>query len=111
MEKNMFHSILLDAASTGSNSMHQFMLIGGMLLVFYFFMIRPQQKRQKEQRSFVEQMKKGTPVVTIGGIHGKIYEVTDDTVTLEIDSKGTKMTVSKSAISLDSTKQYASKKK
>ena len=91
--------------------MYQFILIGGILLVFYFFMIRPQQKRQREQRSFLEQMKKGTHVVTIGGIHGKIYEVAADTVTLEVDQKGAKITVSRGAISLDSTKQYASKKK
>lgn len=90
--------------------MHQFVLLGGILLVFYLFMIRPQQKRQKEQRTFVDQMKKGTHVVTIGGLHGKIYEVADDTVTLDVDGKGTKITVSKGALSLDSTKQHTAKK-
>ena len=107
----MSYSILLQAVNTGGGAMPQFILIGGIMLVFYFFMIRPQQRRQKEQRVFLEKMKKGTPVVTIGGIHGKVYEVTGETVTLEVDNKGTKMTVSRGAISLDSTKQYAAKKK
>ncbi|MEM9416828.1 MAG: preprotein translocase subunit YajC [Bacteroidota bacterium] len=107
----MLISVPLQAAIIGSDSMPQFILIGGMLLVFYFFMIRPQQRRQREQRSFLAQMKKGTHVVTIGGIHGKIYEVAADTVTLEVDHKGTKITVSRGAISLDSTKQHTAKKK
>lgn len=101
--------LFLEASSMGGN-MPQFILLGGILMVFYLFMIRPQQRRQKEQRTFLEKMKKGTPVVTIGGIHGKIHEVTDNTVTLEMDNKGTKMTFSKGAISLDSTKQYTAKK-
>ena len=106
----MCNALLLQAARTEGNSMHQFILIGGILLVFYFFMIRPQQKRQKDQRTFLEKIKKGEQVITIGGIHGKIYEVADDTVILEIDSKGTKITVSRSAISVDSTKRHVQKK-
>lgn len=101
--------LILEVASMGVN-MHQFILLGGILAVFYLFMIRPQQRRQKEQRTFLEKMKKGTSVVTIGGIHGKIHEVADSTVTIELDNKGTKMTLSKGAISLDSTKQYTAKK-
>ena len=105
----MLNLLLLEATGTQGN-MPQFILLGGILVVFYLFMIRPQQRRQKEQRSFLEKMKKGTRVVTIGGIHGKLYEMADDTVTLEIDNKGTKMIFSKGAISLDSTKQHAAKK-
>ena len=48
-----------------------------MLVVFYFFMIRPQQKKQKELKAFRENMKAGDKVVTIGGIHGKILEIND----------------------------------
>ena len=106
----MRNTLLLQAASTGGNSMHQFILIGGILLVFYFFMIRPQKKRQKDQRAFLDKLKKGEQVITIGGIHGKIYDVADDTVTLEIDSKGAKITVSRGAISVDSTKRHMQKK-
>ena len=105
------HNVLLSqAASTESSAMPQWILLGGMLVVFYFFMVRPQQNRQKEQRTFLEKIKKGEQVITIGGIHGKVYEVADDTVTLEVDSKGAKITVSKSAISIDTTKRQAKKK-
>lgn len=106
----MLKSLFSEAATTGGSSIHQFVLLGGILLVFYLFMIRPQQKRQREQRAFVEQMKKGTHVVTIGGLHGKIHEVTDDTVILDVDGKGTKITFSKGSLSLDSTKQHTAKK-
>ena len=100
----MLNVLLSQAASTEGSSMPQLILLGGILVVFYFFMIRPQQKRQKDQRNFLEKIKKGEQIITIGGIHGKVYEVADDTVTLEVDSKGAKITVSKSAISIDSTK-------
>lgn len=106
----MLNSILLDASVTEESSTHQFVLIGGMLLVFYFFMIRPQQKRKKEQRTFLEKIKKGEQVITIGGIHGKVYDVAENTLTLEIDNKGSKITISRGAIALDSTKQHAQKK-
>ena len=105
----MLNFLLLEAAGTQGN-MPQFILMGGILVIFYLFMIRPQQRRQKEQRTFLEKIKKGTPVVTIGGIHGKLHGIADDTVILEIDNKGTKMTLSKGAISLDSTKRNATKK-
>lgn len=68
-----------------------------MLGVFYLFMIRPQMKKQKEQKAFREGLKQGDKVVTIGGIHGKILEVTDTTVL--INSEGTKLRMEKSAIS------------
>jgi preprotein translocase subunit YajC len=106
----MFNSILLDAPVTGGSSVHQYVFIGGMLLVFYFFMIRPQQKRKKEQHTFLEKIKKGEQVITIGGIYGKVYDVAEDTLTLEVDSKGSKITVARSAISLDYTRRRAQKK-
>jgi preprotein translocase subunit YajC len=80
-----------------------------MLLVFYFFMIRPQQKRKKEQRTFLEKIKKGEHVITIEGIHGKVYDMAEDTLTLEIDNKGSKITVSRGAIALDATTRHAPK--
>ena len=75
----------------------QIIMLGLMLVVFYFFMIRPQMKKQKEQKAFRENLKAGDKVVTIGGIHGKILEVTDTTVL--INSEGTKLRMEKSAIS------------
>ncbi|MBL7941351.1 MAG: preprotein translocase subunit YajC, partial [Flavobacteriales bacterium] len=70
---------LLQAAGTGSGSGgggFQFLiLMGGMFLIMYFFMIRPQVKRAKEARKFQENLKTGDKVMTIGGIHGEIVEV------------------------------------
>ena len=66
------------------------------VVVFYFFMIRPQTKKQKELKKFRESIKQGDKVVTIGGIHGKILEVADSTVL--ISSEGTKLRLEKSAI-------------
>ncbi len=75
----------------------QIIMLVLMLVVFYFFLIRPQQKKQKELKSFRENLKQGDKVVTIGGIHGKILEITDTTVL--ISSEGTKLRFEKSAIS------------
>jgi preprotein translocase subunit YajC len=66
------------------------------LVVFYFFMIRPQMKKQKELKKFRESLKAGDKVVTIGGIHGKILEIAESTVL--ISSEGTKIRLEKSAI-------------
>jgi len=82
----------------------QLVLFGGIALVFYFFMIRPQQKKQKDQKNFINEIKKGDSVVTIGGMHGKVFALTDDTVTVEVD-KGVKLTFEKSSISLEASKR------
>jgi len=88
----------------GSGIMGQVFLFGSIILIMYFFMIRPQQKKQKETKNFLESIKKGDSVVTIGGIHGKIYSIEGDTLTLELD-KGMKIKVEKSAVSADFTKK------
>ena len=69
--------ILLQAAPQG-NFFTSWGLIIILFVVFYFFMIRPQQKRQKEIRKFRESLTKGSAVVTAGGIHGKIVDVNDN---------------------------------
>ena len=76
--------------------MQQLIMLGMILIVFYFFMIRPQMKKQKELKKFRESLKTGDKVVTIGGIHGKILEVNDATVL--ISSEGSKIRLDKSAI-------------
>lgn len=101
-------SILLQASGSGSG-LQSLILFGGIAIVFYFFMIRPQQKKQKDQKKFIEEIKKGDNVVTIGGVHGKVYATDEDTITLEVD-KSTKMKFEKSAVSLDSSKKEAGKK-
>ena len=71
--------------------------------ILYFFMIRPQQKKAKDQKKFTEEIKKGDYVVTIGGAHGRIAEIEDDTFILEVE-RGARIKFSKSAISMESTK-------
>jgi preprotein translocase subunit YajC len=105
----MFNFILLQAGSGQNGMIGQLILFGAIAIIFYFFMIRPQQKKQKDQKSFIESIKKGDNVVTIGGLHGKVAAVEGDTVTLEVD-KGIKMKFEKTAISLEASKKYADTK-
>ena len=81
----------------GGQGMQSILMLGLMVLVFYFFMIRPQMKKQKELKKFREALKAGDKIVSIGGIHGKILEVTDSTVLVQ--SEGTKLRLEKSAVS------------
>jgi len=100
----MINIVLAQAAVGGGGILGQVFLFGSIILIMYFFMIRPQQKKQKETKKFIEEIKKGEDVVTIGGLHGKVYSVDGDTVQLELD-RGFKVTVEKSAISLDFSKK------
>ena len=84
-------------------TIQQILMFGLIFVVFYFFMIRPQIKKQKDQKKFVEELKKGDKVVTTAGIHGRIVEVTDTIVTVDVDG-GVKMRFEKSAISLEASK-------
>jgi len=68
-----------------------------MFAVFYFLLIRPQQRKQKQRNLMLGQLKKGDKVVTIGGMHGTIMELTDDTVVLRVND-ATKITFDRSAI-------------
>ena len=86
-----------ESADGGWMSMLPLFLI---LIVFYFFFIRPQTKKNKEQKKFREELKKGEKVVTIGGLHGKIVEIKDATVILEVANQ-VKVTIEKSAVVMD----------
>jgi preprotein translocase subunit YajC len=77
-----------------------------LFVVFYFFMIRPQQKKAKEAKKFRESLQKGSKVVTIGGLHGKVVEVNDKTVLIEADTN-VRLRFEKSAIAMDSTMQLS----
>jgi preprotein translocase subunit YajC len=95
----MLNSVLLQAGSpAGSGGMMQIVMMVGIIAVFYFFMIRPQQKKAKDQKVMIENLKEGDSVVTIGGLHGKVHVVDETSITLVID-KGVKLTFDKSAIS------------
>ena len=81
----------------GGQGMSSILMLGLMVLVFYFFMIRPQMKKQKDLKKFREGLKAGDKIVSIGGIHGKILEISDSTVLIQ--SEGTKLRLEKSAVS------------
>lgn len=102
-----FHSIFLQQASQGNSFVSMFIMIGGILLVFYFFMVRPQQKRQKTFETFRESVKKGDKVVTIGGLHGKVHALDEDTITIEVD-KSVKLKFDKASLSIESTQKHYS---
>jgi preprotein translocase subunit YajC len=105
----MFNSILLQAEQGSGFDPMQIVFFAGIALVFYFFMIRPQQKKQKDQKKFINEIKKGDAVVTIGGIKGKVVEVDDTSITLDVD-RGSKITFQKTAISKDSSAGIEEKK-
>jgi|LauGreSBDMM110SN_4_FD.fasta_scaffold143273_2 preprotein translocase subunit YajC len=81
--------------------------MGAAFLVMYFFMIRPQQKKQNDQKKFLTALKKGDNVVTIGGLHGKIHEIDELTLILEVD-RGMRLKFDRSAISLEGSKRVQS---
>ena len=81
----------------------QLVMLGLIVIVFYFFMIRPQVKKQKDQKNFVNDLKKGDKVILTSGAHGKIAEVADTSFLVEHES-GHKTRYDKSAISLDASK-------
>jgi len=88
--------MILLQTGVGSTSLIFFMLI---FAVMYFFMIRPQIKKQKKEAAFREALKVGDKVVTIGGIHGKISEIGKRTAVIDVHNSG-KLKVEKSAISM-----------
>jgi preprotein translocase subunit YajC len=93
---------LLQAPGGGS---FQFIFLGLMILVFWLFFIRPQAKKAKNQKTFIENLQKGDKIVTIAGIHGTINKVNEDgTISLEINP-GSYIKIEKSAISMEWTNQ------
>ena len=81
----------------------QFIFLGLMIVVFWLFFIRPQAKKQKQQKTFIDNLQKGDKVVTIAGIHGVVNRMNDDgTIQLEINP-GSYIKIEKSAISMDWT--------
>ena len=97
------NAILLQAAG-GAGTM-QLVLLGGMVVVFYFFMIRPQAQKAKKAKKFQDDLQKGDKIVTIAGIHGIVNKLNDDnTIQIEV-SPGSFMKIEKSAISMEWSEQ------
>ena len=97
----MIATILLQAS--GGFGIQQMLPLVLIIVVFYFFMIRPQVKKQKDQKKYVEELKKGDKVITTAGIHGKIVDVAETTFLIETEG-GHKIRFEKSAISLEASK-------
>lgn len=97
----MFTTILLQS---GGGGMGNIILIPLMLLVIYLFMIRPQMKRQKKEKQFQGEIKKGAKVVTTSGIHGKIVDLNEKTCVIETGAG--KIKFERTAISMELSKQY-----
>lgn len=98
---NVLFVLLMEPAEGGNpiSSLLPFVLIA---VVFYFFMIRPQRKKQKELEEFRNSIKKGDKIVTTGGIHGRVTDVKDKTMIIEVEG-GMKIKMERSAVSLENT--------
>ncbi len=96
----MINMLLVLPAQTdvsGFSSILPFLLIA---VVFWFFMIRPQMKRQKELRKFREELQKGDKIVTTGGIYGKVVEIQDNAIIIDVESN-CRLKIDKAAIIKD----------
>jgi len=101
----MYTTIFLQSDGGSSlTSMLPFLL---MFLVIYLFMIRPQMKKQKNEKKFQSTIAKGNKVVTTSGIHGKIVDVVDSDNTVIVETGAGKIKFERSAISMELSKKYA----
>lgn len=103
-------TILLQAPASGAPGYANLLMIFVIIVIFYFFMLRPQMKKAKLEKEFRETIKKGDKIITIGGIHGKVLEIADTTMLIEVDSN-VKMRVERTAISVEATKAINAPKK
>lgn len=96
---NFIHPIIAQGGAQGGNSglIMNLVFIGGLIAVFYFFMIRPQQKRAKEHQNLLGSLNKGDKVITSSGIYATVVEVEEKTITLQI-SDNTKVKFDKTVI-------------
>ena len=92
-------SLLLQIPAGVANFLPMLLII----VVFYFFMIRPQMKKAKDHKKYVEELKKGDRVITTSGIHGRIVDLNDTTFVIEVEICA-KLRFDKSAVSLDASK-------
>ena len=93
----LLNYILLDAPAQGGGGYSGIIMIVAMIAIFYFFMIRPQSKKQKEIKRQREALTTGSKIVTAGGIHGRIKEISETTFIVEIAS-GVSIRVDKNSV-------------
>ncbi len=97
---NLLNIVLMTQPQEGQNPLMSFLPLVLIVVVFYFFMIRPQMKRQKELKKFRDELKQGDKVVTTGGIYGKIIELQETTIIMEVEGKS-RLKVDKVAVIKD----------
>ncbi|SNR31633.1 preprotein translocase subunit YajC [Lutibacter flavus] len=99
----MYTTILLQTEGSSLTSMLPFLL---MFVVIYFFMIRPQMKKAKNEKKFQSEIAKGNKIITSSGIHGKIVDIVDSDNTVIIETGAGKIKFERSAISMELSKKY-----
>jgi len=92
---------MMGQGEEGGDPMSMLVFMGIIVVVFYFFMIRPQMKKRKEVQKFRNEMQKGDKIMTIGGIHGKVNAIKENAVIIEVEN-GVLLKVDKNAIIKDS---------
>lgn len=97
-----FQTIFLQSSSTLASMLP----FAAMFIVLYFFMIRPQMNKQKKEKKFQAEIKKGVRVITSSGIHGKIVELNDKDSTVTIETGAGKIKFERAAISMELSKKY-----
>ncbi|MPQ47920.1 preprotein translocase subunit YajC [Marinifilum sp. N1E240] len=97
---NLLNILLMGQPAEGQSPYGSFLMMGAIIVVFYFFMIRPQQKKQKELRKFREELKKGDKIVTTGGIYGKVLEIQERAIVIEVEGQN-RLKVDKAAVVKD----------
>lgn len=107
---NLLTIFLMQPQGDDANPIASLLPLVLIIAVFYFFMIRPQMKKQKEVRQFREGIKKGDKVLTVGGIYGKVNELKETTVILEI-AEGVRIKVDKAGLVKDMADVAASQTK
>jgi preprotein translocase subunit YajC len=95
--------ILMGGGAQGGNPITQIIPLVLIVIVFYFFMIRPQMKKAKETKKYIEALKVNDKILTIGGIYGTISKMNDDGTIIIAVEDGSKMKISKNAVSQDAT--------
>ena len=101
-------SVLLQAPAAGASGFLSggggtILMMVAMFAIIYFFMIRPQMKKQKETKKYIESLKVNDKILTIGGIYGTVNKINEDGTIIMAIEDGSKMKISKNAISQDAT--------
>ncbi|PKQ62275.1 preprotein translocase subunit YajC [Labilibaculum filiforme] len=97
---NLLNILLMTQPQEGQNPYGSFIMLGAIIVVFYFFMIRPQMKKQKELKKFRDDLQKGDKVVTTGGIYGKVLEIQENVIIMEVEGQN-RLKIDKAAVVKD----------